>query len=104
MVGTVDATQRSSGGPDVNYGFVVRNQHGQPACFFGFSVRPGDFVSRMNPLAEALDCRTHHCLAQPLPPPRQGLGEPEPQRARLPQTRFIRLRVRSPHAPPERTP
>jgi len=25
----------------------------------------------MNRLAEALDCRTHHCLAQPLPPPRK---------------------------------
>lgn len=28
--------------------------------------------------------RTHHRLAQPLPQARQGLGEPEPQRTRLP--------------------
>jgi transposase len=38
--------------------------------------------------------RTHHRLAQPLPPARQGLGEPQPHRACLPQARF-----HPPHAP-----
>jgi transposase len=38
--------------------------------------------------------RANHRLAQPLPPPGQGLGMPQPQRARLPQTR-----VDPPHAP-----
>ena len=35
-------------------------------------------------LPEALDRRTHHRLAQSLPPARQGLGVHEPQRPRLP--------------------
>jgi alpha-beta hydrolase superfamily lysophospholipase len=52
-------------------------------------VRAPIYVHR-RPMQRKFDLRgrTHHCLAQPLPPPRQGLGEPEPQRARLPQTRF----------------
>src|SRR3954465_13122409 len=33
---------------------------------------------------EALDCRTHHSLAEPLPSTGQGLGEPQLQGARLP--------------------
>ena len=44
--------------------------------------------------AQALGGRTHHRLAQPLPPTGQGLGEPQPQRARLHQAR-----VHSTHAP-----
>jgi len=36
--------------------------------------------------------RTHHCLAQPLPPPRQGLGKSQPKRPRVLETR-----VHSPH-------
>src|SRR5262249_46901307 len=35
-----------------------------------------------------LDCRAHHRLAQSLPPPGQGLGEPQPQRPCLPQARL----------------
>jgi site-specific DNA recombinase len=31
--------------------------------------------------------RTHHCLAQPLPPPRQGLGKSQPKRPRILETR-----------------
>ena len=38
--------------------------------------------------AQALDRRTHHRLAQPLPPPRQGLGVPQPQGPRLPAPRL----------------
>ena len=44
--------------------------------------------------AQALDRRADHRLAQPLPPVGQGLGVPEPQRARLPA-----LGLRPPHAP-----
>ena len=29
-------------------------------------------------VTQALDRRTHDCLAQPLPPPRQGMGKPQP--------------------------
>ncbi|CAA9259926.1 MAG: Transposase, partial [uncultured Nocardioidaceae bacterium] len=43
--------------------------------------------------AEALDRREDHRLAQPLSPPGQGLGVPEPQRARIPA-----LGLRPPHA------
>src|SRR6185369_12381951 len=44
--------------------------------------------------AEALDCRTHHSLAEPLPSAGQGLGVPQPQGSRLPALGF-----HSPYAP-----
>ena len=34
--------------------------------------------------AEALDRGAHHRLAEPLPPPEQGLGVPQPQRTGIP--------------------
>src|SRR6202011_3417071 len=49
---------------------------------------------RLRGVAKALDRRTDDRLAQPLPPPRQGLGKPQSQRSRFPQTRF-----NPPHAP-----
>ena len=39
-------------------------------------------------VARALDRRTHDRLAQPLPPPRQGLGKSQPQRPRVLETRI----------------
>src|SRR2546426_2147640 len=42
---------------------------------------------RVRAATQALDCRTHHCLAQPLPPPRQGLGKSQPKRPRILETR-----------------
>src|SRR3982750_2487158 len=44
--------------------------------------------------AKALDCRTHHSLAKPLPSAGQGLGVPQPQGSRLPALGF-----HSPYAP-----
>jgi hypothetical protein len=38
--------------------------------------------------ATPLGCRAHLRMAQPLPPPRQGLGKSHPQRARLPAPRL----------------
>src|SRR5208283_1931641 len=38
--------------------------------------------------AQALDRRTHACLARPLPTVGQGLGMPQPQGARLPPPRL----------------
>ena len=55
------------------------------------AIRSGEGLRRP---AQALGGRTHHRLAQPLPPTGQGLGEPQPQRARLHQAR-----VHSTHAP-----
>jgi hypothetical protein len=43
---------------------------------------------RVRAIAQALDCRTHDRLAEPLPPTGQGLGEPQSQRSRFSQTRF----------------
>jgi hypothetical protein len=36
----------------------------------------------------SLDRRTYTRLVEPLPPTGQGLGEPQSQRRRFPQTRF----------------
>src|SRR3954465_12159550 len=55
------------------------------------AIRSGQ---RLRRLAEALDCRTHHSLAEPLPSAGQGLGVPQPQGARLPALGF-----HSPDAP-----
>src|SRR6476469_7935386 len=41
----------------------------------------------------ALDCRAHHRLARSVSPARQGLGEPQSQRSRLPPPR-----IHPPHA------
>ena len=61
----------------------------------GRSFKRSDRVKRrLRRPAQALGGRTHHRLAQPLPPTGQGLGEPQPQRARLHQAR-----VHSTHAP-----
>ena len=43
---------------------------------------------RLRAVAQALDRRTHDRLAQPLPPPRQGLGKSQPQRPRVLETRI----------------
>ena len=48
---------------------------------------------RVRAATQALDRRTHDCVAQPLPPPRQGLGKSQPQRPRVLETR-----VHPPHA------
>src|SRR3954463_7200489 len=55
------------------------------------AIRSGQGLRR---LAETLDCRTHHSLAEPLPSAGQGLGVPQPQGARLPALGF-----HSPDAP-----
>src|SRR3954463_6663980 len=72
---------------------------------------PGGFATRLPPRpggdrqavrsgqglrgpAEALDRRTHHRLAEPLPSAGQGLGVPQPQGSRLPALGF-----HSPDAP-----
>ena len=84
---------------------IVRRQRLSGA---GLSPRPGRHPARsrdrdrqairsgegLRHPAQALGGRTHHRLAQPLPPTGQGLGEPQPQRARLHQAR-----VHSTHAP-----
>src|SRR5271166_2543348 len=49
--------------------------------------------NRLQDRTQTLDRRTHHRLAQPLPTPRQGLGEPQSQGARILAPRF-----NSPHA------
>src|SRR3954454_3446700 len=49
-----------------------------PAC------SPCGMIHANRGRAEALDCRTHHSLAEPLPSTGQGLGEPQLQGARLP--------------------
>ena len=49
---------------------------------------------RLRRSAAPMDRRTHNCMAQSLPPPRQGLGKSQPQRPDLPA-----LRIHSPHAP-----
>src|ERR1700686_213891 len=41
---------------------------------------------RLRAVTQALDCRTHDCVAQPLPPSRQGLGKSQPQRPRVLET------------------
>ena len=43
---------------------------------------------RVRAVTQALDRRTYDRLVEPLPPTGQGLGEPQSQRSRLPQTRF----------------
>ena len=43
---------------------------------------------RLRRRTQALDRRAHHWLAQSMPSARQGLGEPQPQRARLPPPRL----------------
>ena len=55
------------------------------------TIRPAKGLRRP---AKTLDCRTHHRLAQPVPAIGQGLGKPQPHRARLPQARVDPL-----HAP-----
>ena len=46
---------------------------------------------RVRAVTQALDRRTHHCVAQPLPPPRQGLGKSQLQRPCVLETRFYPL-------------
>jgi len=42
-------------------------------------VKRSDIVKGFAVLAQAMDRRTHHRLAQPLPPLGQGLGVPQPK-------------------------
>ena len=51
-------------------------------------VKRADRRQGLRRRTQALDRRAHHCLAQSLPPARQGLGKPQPQCARLPPPRL----------------
>jgi hypothetical protein len=55
------------------------------------TVRSRQGLCRSSP---TLDRRANNRLAQPLPPPRQRLGKPQPQCARLPSLASIRLTLR----------
>ena len=48
---------------------------------------------RICDLAQTLDCRAHHCLAQSLPKASQGLGESQPKGSRV-----LAPRLNPPHA------
>jgi len=61
----------------INVEIVKRSDHAQ-----GFAVLPKRWIpDQVRDLA-------HHRMAEPLPASGQGLGEPQPQGPRLPQTRL----------------
>src|SRR2546429_38519 len=66
---------------------VKSAEKGGPASIRTGSMRANRSSERVRAATQALDCRTHHCLAQPLPPPRQGLGKSQPKRPRILETR-----------------
>ena len=49
-------------------------------------VKRSDHARGFVQVTQALDRRAHDRLAQPLPPPRQGLGKSQPQRPRVLET------------------
>jgi hypothetical protein len=59
------------------------------------NLDPANYVPLLAPLQHCTDVRrTHDCLAQSLPPSRQGLGKSQSQGARI-----LAPRINSPHAP-----